>query len=342
MNNTLLKLSLALGSFGAMTALAQTSDDWTIIQDFESDYAGFDLTLSASSGALELYTDPLDAGNQVFYVESGGYGIDNYATTYAVAELPTPVADGSTVTVYFRYYQVDVGNNFHVSLSDVANTVDTPRQWGDMETVFVVYQGDAKVRDQGRYPLIGTGDSDLTFVPFVPTNGTWYEFWMVCHNVSGSFDDVYSIYVRGGEFTTQTQLKIQELSQADGSLTGAYLDEGYFRNGTTDSLVSLIVATESGPSTTPFAGDPWYIDDIAVSDGANLTDLPASTGGLTWGGYPVVVGNDTPPTLYAITDEFIGTLALTDSDWCYSYRLKKWIWIPEPAPGAGAWLYLRN
>jgi len=55
----------------------------------------------------------------------------------------------------------------------------------------------------------------------------------------------------------------------------------------------------------------------------------------TYAGYPVMDGS------YIVTGDFLGTLDVTEAPWLYSYRLGKWIYLPEElVQTAGAWLYL--
>ena len=98
-------------------------------------------------------------------------------------------------------------------------------------------------------------------------SGIWYNMWIVVHNAANPFDDHFQIYVQGGEFDEPTVLNVEQRDYFSGQLTGEYPESAWFRNGTTEPLVTLVIATESGTVSNPFAGDPWYVDDFHMTSG---------------------------------------------------------------------------
>ncbi len=54
----------------------------------------------------------------------------------------------------------------------------------------------------------------------------------------------------------------------------------------------------------------------------------------TWAGHPII------GSAYVDSGDFLGWLALGNSDWVYSLALEKWLFLPESFVGAGgAWVY---
>ena len=327
--------------------------DWTLLSNFESDPVdeGWDLThIRGGLGHIVHTEDPTDPDNMVFYVESGGYGVSDVNTTFAAMTVD-PINPGDTVTLFWRYYEVGPSNSFHISFTNIEKRFDEeaeqwthPNAWGSLETIFRIGQADAleetSIRDANRYPRTGIGDTPETFVPFVYTSGVWYNMWMVVHNTDDPFDDYFQVYVQGGDLTEPTVLNVEQMDYSTGELTGEYPDFAWFRNGTTEPLVTLAIVTESGFVSNPFGGDVWYVDDVYIAAGEVLT-IPPGVGDpdpvTLWHGYVVHADN------IVDTGDWMGMVTIYDveSNWAYAHDMQNWVYVGS-SEANGGWVYLMN
>ena len=323
--------------------------DWTLLSNFESDPVdeGWDLTyIRGGVGHMVHAEDPTDPDNMVFYVESGGYGVSDYNTTYAAITVE-PINPGETATLFWRYYEVGPSNNFHMCFTEVPKQYDEeaeqwvqPSTWPQLETIFRIGQSDnlaeTTIRDANRYPRLGVGDTPETFVPFVYTSGVWYNMWMVVHNTDDPFDDFYQVYVQGGEFEEPKVLNVEQLDYSTGELTGEYPDFAWFRNGTTEPLVTIVLGTESGTVGNPFGGDVWYVDDVYISSGVNITSpVDIEPPPAIWHG--LVVDEDGAVD----TGDWLGLITVVDmdADWGYAHHVGAHVYVGNIS-AAGGWIFL--
>lgn len=328
-----LATTLATASLGARIFCGQ----WTLLHDFETGFEGWDITHNLNGfGRMVIQADPRDPGNRVFYLESGGYGIQDNNTNLAALTLPIPIDEGEMVALFWRYYETGPGNNFQISFTDAAKTQDEAGTWiapvpyTTLETIYRVgsanFPSETSARSANRYARLGVGDTPETFVPFVHQSGTWYDMWMIVRNEVGTADDSYSLWVQGGQFQfpEPTVLRIEELDEDGGFLTGNYPTKIRFRNGVAAPLVTLTIFTESGYAMDPFAGDPWFIDDIYITQAFRL-----------WHGYAVDAEG------YADTGDWMGVVYVVDikKDWAYAFTLHRWVNVGRTAANGG-WVYI--
>jgi len=170
----------------------------------------------------------------------------------------------------------------------------------------------------------------------------WYEIWLEITNAPvAEGGPYYNVYMRGGAYNDGNG---GPLFMAD-YLSNEYDDWG-FRYKEDAPITRFMNLFQAGTSDSGLNKGEIYFDDMYAAIGefvvSGPSDLPVDPRGgtvqKTWSGYPVE--ND-DGVEYVVTGDFIGTLVLSDTPWCYSYRLKKWIWIPEPAADAsGGWTYV--
>jgi len=337
---------LLLLGLGSMTVTSQGA--WVLLQNFEEGLEGFDITKADGGfGEQMLVEDALEPGNTAYYLESGGYGVDHMNTTFSALTLPSPINEGEMATIFFRYRNDGIDNDFHFTVSDVPKTTDesgnyiTPGSWGDMEAVFrLTNDGVASVRDGPNYLLLGTGTDADSFEALTVETQTWYNIWMVVDNAEGSGFDHTNFYIQGGEFAQPTLLYAQQVDPNTNEPNGDYSADVYFRNGTTDPLVNVFIGTQSGWMDSPYLGDTFYLDDIFYVAG-ELTESPldGSTGEL-WKGYPVQT-YDNGTRKWVETGSWMGGVEITASPYIYIYKLTRWAYVSESGDAAhGSWLYL--
>lgn len=346
-----MKRTLLLIIAPALLGYSMATAEWTKLGNFETDpeSEGWHLTHARGDvGHMVHATDPLNANNKVLYVESGGYGVTDVNTTFASRTID-PINPGDTVTLYWRYYQEGASNSFHLALTPTAKrfdeaqqAYDEPSQWGNLETIYRIGQpadlDETSIRDSNRYPRLGVGDTPESFVPFVHEDGVWYEMWKVVRNTSTPLDDNYSLYLRGGEYTDITLLNVEQINYSVVELTGDYPTSAWFRNGTSQPLVTLSIITESGWVNEPYGGEVWYIDDVYMTSGEVLS-TPDGVGETDpvpmWNGYAVLENN------IVNTGDWMGlvTIYALDSNWAYSHRLSQWIYVGSSETDGG-WLHI--
>jgi hypothetical protein len=301
---------------------------WTAIETFEGDPANPNYTYVATLGSRETPTfnflpDPAAGDNTVFWLDPEAYGKE-WMVIYANWELEEPIREGSTGTLYFRYY-VEESNSTGpiVGFTDVPYAEDgdgiptQPTGWESFEPALALGGSAFNPRDGGAYVA----------TEYVFQTKTWYEIWTVVNNREGVFDDDTKYYVKGPGDTEPVHVPIP-----DGS--GGFFDTALFRNGTTDDLIGLFYGILAGNPNSPQTGVPSYTDDFYIDvTGENLTTPDGVGGGgtMTWGGIPVTNG-------FVDTGDWLGWLAIHETGFVYSFLLSDWIYFSDPGNGGG-WAY---
>lgn len=346
-NSITMKLTLAASIIAGGISQAVGSD-WTLLYDFEGETAldgVFATVITEGYGELQLHPDPMNPENTVFYAESGGYGVANHNTLHVALDMPHIEVD-STVTMYMRYYQAGPSNSFHWTLTPIAVGLDSadrwePRVWGQFEMILrhglPADPSLVEIGNAGRYMRVGTIGSNENFVPFVHVDGVWYEYWMVIINEIDPLDDRVHLYVRGGQFSEPTLLKIQ-LIDIDNMPTGDYIDFAYLRNGVDQPLRTMTISTQSGWQDNPFAGDHFYVDDIYVANGEVLTSPVGDPD-------PVVIWNGLVVNAHGAVNAggLLGMVYIPDTEmnWGYSMSLESWVSIGR-IHAFGDWVYVMD
>ena len=323
-------------AFASSTIAAVT--DWTVLDEMET--AGFpSWTLTQSEGGFgSLKAGTLSHGGntgEVLYIASEGQGT-SWGHTSAVLPLTTPIAEGETGTVYLKYWEEDNGREYIFGLSDVAQTDTLPNDWPHYEVTVQrsPFSSRINLRDAGSYrPTTADGTANL----FETANGTWYEFWMVVHNNTGALNDEFSLYIKGGAFTTPTLLQVAVNSGTSADpIYETFYDTALFRNGTTGPILNVFIRTISGDPENPNDGDDVYIDRVAQAPGIELT-TPPMVSGTTWAGYSVDANGDCD------TGAWLGWVNVNHKPWIWSYSLSSWMYIVEgQVTASGSWAYIKK
>ena len=225
-----------LASLLALTISRVALAAWAEIDTFDSRDPGL-LDGQGDWVATEIYevvTDPTDAQNQVLQVLPVG-GAEN-----AFSELSEALEDGTTGSLYFRFWPSDDLSHMNFGLSDVNPPGDGG--WNDFEAqIRDNQQGGLDFRDNGGFTNL------LDFLEIEE----WYQVWMVIDNN----EDVLQGYI-------QSEVSFPEQTP----LTAGAQDTFDFRFGTDDPLSTFYLRAGANHE-----GD-WYLDDVYLDlDGENLS-----------------------------------------------------------------------
>ncbi|MEM9775556.1 MAG: hypothetical protein AAF902_13325, partial [Chloroflexota bacterium] len=211
--------------------------NWTTVETFNSlsngtidGKSGWD-----STGGAKIAGDPADSSNKVMV-------LDEFETR-AYKALPNQISNSSAGTLFFRLRRDGAVDGFG-GLADVA----APDAWNDFENQFGSQSQTTSVftvRDADSFRTSSGGFSD----------NTWYCVWIVTNNTS----DEYTVYVKGGQYSSQTQVIAGGLSNFE------------FRNGGSDSLRTFYARTGNN-----FSGR-MLIDDIYLLHDSESLSQPVSS-----------------------------------------------------------------
>lgn len=315
-------LALSLTSLLAVPAFA----DWNLIEDFEGDPQNPDYTYLVTLGNREspnfVYEeDPTDASNTVFVCDPTTYGTE-WTVTYMNWVLDTPIADGTTGTLYFRVY--GIANDslpIVVGLSDVEPefTDGVPTQ----PTGFDSYGPQARI-----FPTLEPRDGgNYATTTAINTYQDWYHVWMVIDNAN----DETTFYVQGPNDTAPVHVPIP-----DGA--GGTFDTAIFRRDAGD-LIGLMYSTNANNPTSPYTGTLSYSDDYYIDpNGQNLTIPTSSTakGPGIFSDYDLLPGN------WVDTGDYMGSVWLDYYPTIWINRLQNWGYVSEGDgdPSTGKWVYI--
>jgi hypothetical protein len=196
---------------------------WLLVDDFESE----DALQSWTNIDAQNETDPHVPDPQVTVIRSESGTGNRYMLRKPAAEgvvgnrkamgfipLPKPVAVGETSTFYTRINVEHFPNNHSFGLSNVP-APDIPRYGYDsfepMIRITDKYESDG-FKNDGTLMVLKTDKAygkivnPATGNPAKPLElGQWYDLWCVVNNAGPEAGGQrYDLYVRGGEFATQT------------------------------------------------------------------------------------------------------------------------------------------
>ncbi len=230
-----------------------------IIDDFEG-YSLGDVNTVASPTWIG------HAGSDVADIEDDGTGnkvltfggLENYGAASMLLPVGAQIDNTETSTFFFRFNSKTDDPDSSFGLSDQSNTGNS--------FVFSDYEAQVRIVDDagasGTYMLDARDGGGFTSALTTGlATDTWYNLWMVVDQTT----DTYDIYLNTGssDATSGDKLNSSPLS---------------FRNGTTDTLISILGAW--GPA--PITNGVRY-DDMTFLQGADLTN---PLGGLD----PVLLG----------------------------------------------------
>ena len=253
---------VALAAFLAMPAQGQ----WQLLDDFDDlNLGAIDPTRGGGPGATvgdgqggwedvgqpningeattQVTFSPGEGANRVL---SQGTQNGQGNTSSVFKALPTPIADGTTGTIFYRARVFSDPNtgNFVLGASDAA----LPFNWDNYQGYNVFRtDGTLQVRDGSQFV-----DFANTF-----TSETWTNVWQVLDHTT----DTTRIYVSTGDNPA--------VEVTDPNVAYAFREQ----NGDAGDLVTFQVRQTPGGTTQPDPLPPAYLDDIFVNpNGADLTN----------------------------------------------------------------------
>jgi hypothetical protein len=325
---------------GLLTALvvsslqSQISDPWQEVETWDSfapgTYTGPEDNLphpmasNGGAGQVDIFEDIEGANGNAAWVWYGEE-LANRGDAWHQIALPTPVAQNTRATLYFRLWQATFEHNMHIMVSKVpaGDEPDNTALWGNQAAIMRFNPGEPAVIESRNGGSYVPSNPDL-----VHELTDWYEYWMVLDNSYDSEGNQagvggYEIYVRGPGETTP------RLLTWGGETTVSFLD---FRNQAQAPLETVVLHQNS-----VFGSGTWLIDDLFLAPGEVLTSPYEPTIAEEWCGFEKV-GSDVN------TGDWMGWLnvgdATTAPGFAYSYGLDSYVYIGSCPDSNGAWTYV--
>jgi len=251
---------------------ACTVTDWVTVDDFESsDAIEAWHRLDVDNQADPFFESPQVSeirvvdGNHFMIRKPAVEGVIGNRKAIGLRELPAPIQTGDAATLYLRFNVEAFPNNHSFGLTNQAA--------GDMESLgYNAFEPMFRITDKAESD--GT-KNDGTFMVLTdpktyskirnPKTGEaakplatniWYEMWGVINNASISEGgQSYDLYMRGGEFTTQTRV-----------FAGAQ-----FRMKREEVLTGFMAISNTGPARAPYGNGGVRYDDIYLAEGHVLS-----------------------------------------------------------------------
>ena len=229
----------------------------------------------ASTGAaLSKVTDtnisptPPNASNGYLIKKPAADGVVGNRKALSFKALPVPVNVGDTYTFYTKIRVERFPNNHAFGISNLQPSEILAQGYNAFEPTLRVtdkYESNGYKNDGSLMVKIDTTDKYRQYasvknadnrVSEPLTVGEWYEIWYVVNNATiENGGQVYSVYVKGGEFSQQTL---------------AY-ENANFRMKRELPLIYFLANSNTGPIDKPYGNGGLAYDDIYMSEGVNLS-----------------------------------------------------------------------
>jgi len=229
----------------------------------------------ASSGATlgkgtDTNTSPTlpNANNGYLIKKPAADGIVGNRKALSFKALPVPVNVGDTYTFYTKIRVERFPNNHAFGISNMHPADIIKHGYNAFEPTLRVtdkyesngYKNDGslmvKIDSTDKYRQYASVKNADNKVSQPLTVGEWYEIWYVVNNATvENGGQVYSVYVKGGEFSQQTL---------------AY-ENANFRMKRELPLIYFLANSNTGPINKPYGNGGLAYDDIYMSEGVNLS-----------------------------------------------------------------------
>ncbi|WP_367873645.1 sorbosone dehydrogenase family protein [Luteolibacter sp. Populi] len=164
-------------------------DDWAILGNFEDGQLPT-MNQSVAGSSVQVVNDPAEGPvNRVMRLRSAGSTTLN--TSIAIPLIP----DGGRGTVFFRFCLIDQNHEHRWGLSESTNPSTTTNLKVQMRSIST---------NPGR---VEVSDAAAFGSAFDAQPKTWYSVWLQVSNGSGTANDVFDLYVKGGSYGVPTLVK---------------------------------------------------------------------------------------------------------------------------------------
>lgn len=164
-------------------------DDWAILGNFESGLVPT-MNQSVAGSSVQVVNDPAEGPvNRVMRLRSAG------STTLNTSIAIPPIPDGGRGTVFFRFCLLDQFHEHRWGLSDATNPSGTSNFRVQMRSIST---------NLGR---VEVSDASAFASAFDAQPKTWYSVWLQVSNATGTANDVFDVYVKGGSYDVPTLVK---------------------------------------------------------------------------------------------------------------------------------------
>jgi len=259
---------------GCFTLLACTpNSSWVAVDDFQ------DGTISSAWTNVDTQnqTDPFVPNAQVTEVTSDVDG-NNYLLKKPAAEgvignrkaisfypLPMAIEAGEPATLYTRVKVEYFPNNHSYGLSNLSAAEIPDAGYDAFEPMIRITdkaesdgsKNDGTLMALSGYKTYGKIQNPETGQSAKPMEaGIWYEVWAVMNNAAvEAGGQTYDLYVRGGEFETQTKV----------------FSGGVFRMKRAAPLTHFMAICNTGSKKSPYGNGGVGYDDIYIAPGRELS-----------------------------------------------------------------------
>lgn len=246
----------------------------------------FDLTSGSASNSIKGATDtvPTTMPSSVpAFVSTSDLGVNNgylikkpapdgvvgNRKALSFKALPKPVPVGETYTFYTRIRVERFPNNHAFGISNLHPADIIKHGYNAFEpTLRVTDKAESngfknngslmvKIDSEDKYRQYANVKNTDTNKDAKPLQeGEWYSIWYVVNNATAeNGGQVYSVYVKGGEFSSQSLV----------------YENANFRMKRELPLIYFLANCNTGPLKQPYGNGGLAYDDIYMSEGINLT-----------------------------------------------------------------------
>ncbi|WP_341210298.1 hypothetical protein [Alteromonas stellipolaris] len=209
-----------------------------------------------------------NANNGYLIKKPAADGIVGNRKALSFKALPVPVNVGDTYTFYTKIRVERFPNNHAFGISNMHPADIIKHGYNAFEPTLRVtdkyesngYKNDGslmvKIDSTDKYRQYASVKNADNKISQPLTVGEWYEIWYVVNNATvENGGQVYSVYVKGGEFRQQTL---------------AY-ENANFRMKRELPLIYFLANSNTGPIDKPYGNGGLAYDDIYMSEGVNLS-----------------------------------------------------------------------
>lgn len=212
----------------------------------------------------EISDESQSAGNHFMIKKPAIDGLVGNRKALTYKALPVAVNVGETYTFYSRISVEYFPNNHAFGISNqLPKGIEklgydafepTLRVTDKAESSGIKNDGALMVKIDGAYSNVQNYAEQRSAKPLV--EGLWYEIWTVVNNsVVLDGGQSYDVYVKGGEFSTQTLV----------------YKNAQFRMKREEPLISFLMNCNTGSHKKPYGNGGLQYDDLYMAKGVNLT-----------------------------------------------------------------------